>query len=126
MTSCLCDISLGHVDTEGGEPGPSLFEKIESTSGTAAHVEKPEAALVTTGKYLVERSQRLSSSRIGRSVKKHFDLDFVTLRRIMVHPAARLEMEILHIVARPFAACFLAQHLIVLAVFPSTVHARHY
>src|SRR5258708_14146248 len=123
MTSCLCDISLGNVDPGGGEPGPRLFEKIENTSGTAAHVDKPEAALVTTGKYLVERSQRLSSSSIGRSVKKHFDLHVVALRRFMRHPAARLEMKILQIVAGPFAACFLAQHLKVLAVFTTAVDA---
>ena len=54
MTSCLCDISLGHVDTEGGQPGPSLFEKVEGTSGTAANVEKSEAALIAPREYLVE------------------------------------------------------------------------
>src|SRR5260221_6073412 len=63
------------------------------------------------------------SSSIGRSVKKHFDLDVVAPRRIMRHPAARLEMEILQIVAGPFAACFLAQHLKVLAVFTTAVDA---
>src|SRR5260370_20880198 len=35
MTSCLCDISLGHVDAEGREPRPSLFEKVEGTSKRA-------------------------------------------------------------------------------------------
>ena len=54
MTSCLCDISLGHVDAEGREPRPSLFEKVEGTSGTAANVEKSEAALIAPREYLVE------------------------------------------------------------------------
>jgi hypothetical protein len=80
MTSCLRDIGLGHVDAERGEPGPSLFEKIEGTSGTAANVQKPEAALITSGEYLVERPQRLSPSSIGRSIKKHFHLRIIALR----------------------------------------------
>src|SRR5258708_27002870 len=123
MTSCLGDISLGHVETYGGEPWPSLFEKIESTSGAAAHVEKPETALIAPGKYLVERPQRLSPSSVGRSVKKNFDLGIVALRRFMRHPAPRLVIEILQIVAGPFAACFIAQHFKVLAVFTAAVDA---
>ena len=68
MTSCLCDISLGHVDTERREPRPSLFEKVEGTSGTAANVEESEAALIAPSEYLVERSQRLSPSRVFESL----------------------------------------------------------
>src|SRR5215470_19795251 len=65
MTSCLRDVGLRHVDAEHGEPGPCLFEKIEGTSSTAANVQKPEAALITSGEYLVEWAQRLSPSSIG-------------------------------------------------------------
>ena len=123
MSSCLRDIGCGHVDAEGGEPRPSLFEKIQSASGTTAHVNKPEAALITPGKYLVQRPQRLSPRSIRRSVKKYFDLRIVAPRRLERHPAAGLEMKILQIVTGPFAACFLALHLQVFAIFAAAVDA---
>ena len=56
MTSCLCDISLGHVDAEGREPRPSLFEKVEGTSKRATR----RAALyllVSTDRQTIENQE---------------------------------------------------------------------
>jgi len=88
---------------------------------TARNVKKLEAALIASGENLVKWSQRLSPNSIGRSVKKHFDLGIVTLRRFLRHPAARLEMKILKIVARSFAACLLAQHFLAKALLTTAV-----
>jgi hypothetical protein len=124
MASCLCDISLRHVDAERGEPGPSLFEKVEEASSPAVNVKKPEAARIASRENLVKWPQRLSPNSISRSIKKHFDLGIVTLRRFLRHPAARLEMKILKIVAGPFAACRLVQHFLVMAILAAAVDAR--
>ena len=98
-----------------------MLKKVEGASGTAANVKKPEAALIASGENLVKWPQRLPPNSISRSVKKHFDLGIVTLRRFLRHPAARLEMKILKIVAGPFATCLIAQHFLVMAILTTAV-----
>src|SRR5262249_36527649 len=53
--------------------------------------------------------QRLPPDGIGCAVEEDFDLGVIPLGRIVSHPPARLEMEILQIVMRPLAACALSQ-----------------
>src|ERR1700681_2813160 len=115
MTFRLGDVSLGHVDAQRSEARPSLLEKIKRASGTAADVEKLEPALIAPGENLMQRRQSLAAGGIRGSMQEHLDLRVVAPRRIPRHPAARLEVEILQIVARPLAAGFLAQNLLVLA-----------
>ena len=45
--------------------------------------------------------QRLAPHRGGGAVEKGFDLRVVEGRRILAHPAIGLEVEVLHVVARP-------------------------
>src|ERR1700720_801061 len=117
MTFRLCEVSLGHVDAQRWEARPSLLEAIETASGTAADVEEPEAALIAPGENLLERRQCLSPRGIRGSMQEHLDLRIVALRRILRHPAARLEVEVLKIVTRPLAKCLLTADLPMLAAF---------
>src|SRR5215470_6803129 len=121
MAPCLHDVRFGHVDADGGEPGPSLFEEVEEASSTASDIKKREAPLITSGEHLMKWPQRLSPNSISRSVQKHFDLSIVTLRGFVRHPAARLEMKILKIVAGPLAPCLLACSLQVMAILATAV-----
>jgi hypothetical protein len=102
MTSGFGDISLGHVEPDGGEPEPRLFDEIEATSGTAADVEKPEAALIAPGKYLVARPQRLPPGRVGRSAKKHLDLRIpIIVGGTAIHSTILPLKHLKHKLARP-------------------------
>jgi len=55
MTFRLCEVSFGHVDTKAWESRPSLFDEVERASGTAANIEKSDAALIAPGEDLMER-----------------------------------------------------------------------
>ena len=59
--------------------------------------------------------QGLPPRGIGCPVKENLDLRVISLRRIVHHPAARLEMEVLQIVAGPLPARPLAQNFAVRA-----------
>src|SRR5712692_8249269 len=124
MSPRLGDVSLRHIDSESREARPSLLETVEKTSGAAADVEQLEEALIAPGEKLVQRRQRLSSGRIGRPIEQHLDLGIVSLRRILRHPAARLEVKIPKIVVRPLATRVLGQHLPVVAVLAAAVDFR--
>src|SRR5690242_13236354 len=100
----MSDISIGHVEPEGVKARPGLLHEIEKSSGAAPDVEEPQLALIATGKKFVELRQRLASHRIGRSVEQHFNLGVISLGGIIRHPAARLKVEILKIVAWPLGA----------------------
>ena len=55
------------------------------------------------------------------SRKKHLDLGVVSLSGIVCHPAARLEVEILEVVARSFSARLLVQHFVIRAAFAASM-----
>ncbi len=101
VTSGFRHIGFRQVEAAGRKARPGLLEKVEKASGTATGVEHLEAALVAAGEHLVQRHQRLSPYRIGRTVEQHLDLGVVAPRRFRRHPAARLEVEVLQVVARP-------------------------
>jgi hypothetical protein len=92
-----------------------LFEKIEEAPCPASNVEKSQFALVPSGKNFMELRQRLPAGRVGSPVEEHLDLRVVSTRRIVRHPAACLEMEILQIVAGPLPAPPLSQDFVVRA-----------
>jgi hypothetical protein len=52
-------------------------------------------------KAFVATHQKVPARRIGGPVEENLDLRVISARRIVRHPAARLEMEILQIVAGP-------------------------
>ncbi len=115
VPSCFRDVSLRHVDADHRQPRPRLLEKVEKTTGAAADVDKPEATLIASGKNLVKRRQRLSSRRVGRALEQNLHLRVVTLRGLLGHPAAGLEVKILQVVTGPLAAGLIGQHLPILA-----------
>ncbi len=61
----------------------------------------------------MELRQGLPPRGIGCPVEEHLDLRVITICRIVRHPVARLEMEILQIVAGPLSARPLAQNFAV-------------
>ena len=77
--------------------------------------------MVASGEDLTERRQRLTPRDVRGAVEEHFDLRIVPLGSFVCHPAARLEMEILQIVAGPLPARLLGQHFAVVAAFPAAV-----
>ena len=50
---------LRHIEPEGREPRPGLFEKIEKAPCPAADVEKSQFALVPSGENFMELRQGL-------------------------------------------------------------------
>src|SRR5262245_3323785 len=106
----MLNIGFGHVQPDCWEPRPNLLNGIKKSSGAAANIEKSQVALVPTSKDFTELGQCLPADRIGCPVKKNFDLGVIPLSRIVRHPAARLEMKILQIIARPLSARFLGQN----------------
>ena len=95
MTLGVSDIRLRHIEPEGRKTRPGLFEKIEKAPCPTADVEKSQFALVPSGKNFMELRQGLPARRIGSPVEEHLDLRVISTRRIVRHPAARLEMEVL-------------------------------
>ena len=67
-------------------------------------------AMIPSGEDFVELRQSLPARRIGSPVEEYLDLRVVTTRRIVRHPATRLEMEILQIVAGPLPPRSFGQH----------------
>ena len=115
MTPGVSDIRLRHIEPEGRKPRPSLFDKIEKAPCPAADVEQSQLALISSGKNFMELRQGLPARGVGCPVEEHLDLRVISPRRIVRHPAARLEMEILQIVAGPLPARPLAQDFVVRA-----------
>jgi hypothetical protein len=115
MTLGIFDIWHRHIEPEGRKPRPGLLGKIKKTPCPAADIEKPQFALVSSGKNLVELRQGLPARCIGSPVEEHLDLRVTSTRRIVRHPAACLEMEILQIVAGPLPAPPLSQDFVVRA-----------
>ena len=74
-------IWLRHIEPEGREPRPNLFEKIEKAPCPAADVEKSQFAPVPSGKNFMELRQSLPARRIGRPVEEHLDLRVISTRR---------------------------------------------
>ena len=95
MTLGISDIWLRHIEPEDRQPRPRLFEKIKETPRPAADVEKSQLALVPSGENFMKLRQSLSSCRIGSPVEEDLNLSVIATCRIVRHPAARLEMEIL-------------------------------
>src|SRR5688500_140440 len=110
------DIWLGHIEPEGRKPRPCLFEKIEKAPSPAANVEKSQLALITSGKNFMELRQGLPARGIGCPVEEDLDLRVISPRRIIGHPAARLEMKILQKVARPLPVRSVTQDFVVSVV----------
>ena len=109
------DIGFRHVEAVDTQSRPGLFHEVEKPPGAAADIEKLELALIASGKGFEQRRQRLPPYRIGRAVEQHLDLRVVALCRILRHPAARLEMEILQIIVRPLAARFVVEDFVMRA-----------
>jgi len=75
-----------------------LFDLIEEAPGTAADVEKSKLALIASGEHSSQLRQCLTTNGIGSPIEEHLDLGVVPFRRLIRHPAARLEMEVLEII----------------------------
>jgi len=73
-------IWLRHIEPEGREPRPNLFERIEKPSCPAADVEKSQFALVPSGEDFMELRQGLPARRIGSSVEEHLNLRVISAR----------------------------------------------
>ena len=113
VTLGVSDIRLRHIEPEGGKTRPGLFEKIEEAPCPTADVEKSQFALVPSGENFMELRRGLPARRIGSPVEEHLDLRVISTRRIVRHPATRLEMEIPQIVAWPLSARLLGQDFVV-------------
>src|SRR6266849_4387079 len=124
MPLCLLEVSLGQIDSDGGQAGPSLLEKVEKASGATANVEKSQVALIAPGEKLMKRRQHLSPGCIRCSLKKDFDLRIVSLCRLLRHPAARLKVEILEIIIGPLALCLRTQDFTILTDLAATMDFR--
>src|SRR5258708_18334039 len=110
MVLRLPEIRLRHIEAEDGKSGPDLLDEIQKTSGAAAGIEKSQPALIASGERFVERRQRLPSGCIRCPIEEHLDLRVVALCGIVRPPAARLEVEILQIVAGPLPPSLLVEH----------------
>src|SRR5271166_1747812 len=124
MSFGLGDVSFRHVDSRRRQPWPHLLDEIEKTSRPAAHVEKSKAALIASGEKLLQRGQRLSSGRIGGPLKEDLDLDIVSLRGVLCHPAARLKVEILQVIIGPLALRLRVQDLAIAAALAPMMNYR--
>ncbi len=124
MTLGLGHVGLRHVDPQRRQARPGLLDEVEKAPGAAAEIDEPQAALIAAGEHLVQRRQRLPPDRIGGALEQHLDLGVVALGRLVRHPAARLEVEILQIVVGPLAAGLRAQHFPPLALLAAAVDLR--
>jgi len=88
MTLCVSDVSIGHVEPDDLKARPGLFDEIEKSSSATADVEKPQLALIASGKYLMELRLGLAPHRIGCSVEQDLDLRVVALGGLIRQPAA--------------------------------------
>jgi hypothetical protein len=66
----------------------------------------------------------LASYRVGSPVEEHLHLQIVTLGRVLRHPAAGLEMEILEVVVGSAPAGLFVDHLGVVTSLSTMVNAR--
>src|SRR5215467_1787951 len=95
MTICVSDVSIGHVKSDHVKAGPGLLDEIEKSPGATADIEKPQLALVASGKFFMELRQGLAPHRIGCSLEQNLDLGVITLSRLVRQPAPGLKVEIL-------------------------------
>src|SRR5262245_59573214 len=121
MSPRLRDIVVRQVETNDGKARPGLLDKVDQAPGATADVKKLELPLIASRKGLVQRNERLATDHIGRAVEQHLDLDVVALRGVVGEPAAGLEMEVLQIVCRSFAARFIGEYLALLAAFAAAM-----
>jgi hypothetical protein len=120
VTLGVSDIRLIHIKPEDRKR-PSLFEKIEKAACLAADVEKFQFALVSSTEKFMALRQGLPACCIGCLVEEHLDLRVISTSRIVCHPAARLEMEILQIVARPLPGLSLRLDFIMRAALAASM-----
>src|SRR5215470_10951810 len=118
----MLEVSLRHVQSDGLKARPGLLNEIEESPGAATNIKKPQFALITSSKSLMELRQCLASNGVGRSVQKHLDLGVVSFSGIVGQPAARLKMEILQIVGRPLSLRFLVQDFVVCPVLATPMN----
>ena len=111
--SGVSDISVGHIEPDDGKARPGLLDKVEKPSGATADIQKPQLALIASGKEVMELRQGLPPHRIGGAVEQDLDLGVIALSRLIRQPAAGLIVEILQIVARPGAARVFIENLAV-------------
>jgi hypothetical protein len=103
------------------KPRPHLLYGVEKSACATADIQKPHLALVAASKGFMEVRQSLPSHGVGCPIKEHFDLGVISLGRIVRHPPACLEMEILEIITGSLNKGFLIQDLVVRAPFATSV-----
>jgi hypothetical protein len=106
-------VRLRQVEARRGKPRPHLLDEIEKAPGAAADLEMSQFALIAAGKHFVQLRKRLPSRGIDRPVEQYLNLRIIPSRSLLRHPATRLEMEILQIVAGPLPDGVLAQNFAV-------------
>src|SRR6516165_4991989 len=96
----MSDVRLGHVNPEYRKFWPDLFERVDKSSCPTPDIDNLQLALVLAGKDLMKLWQRLPPNRICRAVKKNLDLRVIQFGGLLRHPATRLIVEVLEVVAR--------------------------
>jgi hypothetical protein len=104
------------------EAAANLLNRPNKSPRTAADIKQPQFTLIPASKDFAELRQNLPADRVRCAVKEYFDLGIISLGGILRHPAARLEMKILQIIARSFSARFLSQDLRFSVTLPASVN----
>ena len=94
----LVEIGAGEVHARHRHGGEGLLELREEAPAAARHVDEAQPALVGSAKELGDGRDRLPPHGPRRAHEQRLDLDVVNLGQLVGEPAARLEVEVLHVI----------------------------